>query len=296
MDDFRRAAVLLWRSGQVGDGRGISYGSGSRPDFAGALRRNVFRRRIFSVFLDVRRDWGGFLERPGCAAVAVVGHDAPRLLHVDLQRYPQRSQFQDFRIPLRGSALLASPDGAAHLAEDTSRVADRPLGGPAASRHFGRNLRLRKNLSRGNPHVRQASISCRDVPLAALFVVVRDFWTRVAVVADFPTVSLKAEALLRDDHLGSALHCKTRGQEREQKLERVLHLNLDHAARTVGLARANLQVVGRSDPSSRGGDLSRIESDAGGQILDVCRDISVGSGTPAGQAAGASGAADAGPA
>jgi hypothetical protein len=26
-------------------------------------------------------------------------------------------------------------------------------------------------------------------------------------------------SLLRDDHLGSALHCKTRGQKREQKLE-----------------------------------------------------------------------------
>jgi hypothetical protein len=102
------------------------------------------------------------------------------------------------------------------------------------------------------------------------------------VAPDFPTASLKEEALLRDDHLGSALHCEARGQKRKQKLERVLHLDLDHAARTLGLARANRQVIGRSDLGSRSGDLDQIEPDAGGQILDVGIDIGVVSGTPAG--------------
>src|ERR1700733_7097275 len=76
-------------------------------------------------------------------------------------------------------------------------------------------------------------------------------------------------SLLRDDHLRSALHRETRGQKRKQKLERVLHLNLDHAAGTVGLARANRQVIGRSDPRCRGGHFCRIETYAGGEILDV---------------------------
>src|ERR1700733_11126459 len=76
-----------------------------------------------------------------------------------------------------------------------------------------------------------------------------------AATREFSTAMQRAEAfcltiqrnemglLLRDNHLGSALHRKTRGQKRKQKWEQILHLDLDDAAGRVGLARANPPVL-----------------------------------------------------
>ena len=89
LDDHHRAAFFLRRSRLLGPDAQFTARRRSCSNFAGALRRTFFHRRLFHVRFHVRRHRFRLLQRTGRPAIAMAGHGASRFLHDHLRRDSQ---------------------------------------------------------------------------------------------------------------------------------------------------------------------------------------------------------------